>query len=55
MATFTLTTYLSDVEVQIFDLYFIDETDLWHKLFSVTFKVEDEPKIEKSRLLYAEN
>lgn len=40
LTTFSLPAYLGSYPAQIFDLYFIDETDLWHHLFSVTLAVE---------------
>lgn len=40
LKTFSLSAYLGSDPEQTFDLYFIDETDRWHHLFSVTFAVD---------------
>ena len=44
--TFSVTALLDEEALQTFELYFVDDEQLWHRLFSVTFKVETTSTVE---------
>lgn len=49
LRTFKMPAYLGDEQHQTFELYFVDFANMWHKLFYVTFEVQ-QPTSNKLKL-----